>query len=127
LIFKSIKIIIEIGNVISDIRGSLNDPAISRNIEDIAQNIQYMQNDMQNATKNIQNAIQILEDTGVFREARDLIAYGKKMVNSEVNPQNLKGITNTIRVLSLSVRDLLRELKSYMESHSAKCTTSQIP
>jgi hypothetical protein len=108
LIFKSIKIIIEIGNVISDIRGSLNDPAISRNIEDIAQNIQYMQN----AAKSIQNAIIILEDTGVFREARDLIAYGKKMVNS-VNPQNLKGITNTIRVLSLSVRDLLRELKSY--------------
>lgn len=109
MIFKSIKIIIEIGNVISDIRGSLNDPAISRNIENIAQNIQYMQN----AAKSIQNAIIILEDTGVFREARDLIAYGKKMVNSEVNPQNLKGITNTIRVLSLSVRDLLRELKSY--------------
>lgn len=109
MIFKSIKIIIEIGNVISDIRGSLNDPAISRNIEDIAQNIQYMQN----AAKNIQNAIKILEDTGVFREARDLIAYGKKMVKSEVNPQNLKGITNSIRVLSLSVRDLLREVKSY--------------
>jgi DNA repair ATPase RecN len=123
LIFKSIKIIIEISNVISDIRGSLNDPAISRNIENIAQNIQYMQN----AAKSIQNAITILEDTGVFREARDFIAYGKKTVNSEVNPQNLKGITNTIRVLSLSVRDLLRELKSYMESHSAKCTTSQIP
>lgn len=109
MIFKSIKIIIEIGNVISDIRGSLNDPAISRNIEDIAQNLQYMQN----AAKNIQNAIIILEDTGVFREARDLIAYSKKMVKSEVNPQNLKGITNSIRVLSLSVRDLLRELKSY--------------
>ena len=123
MIFKSIKIIIEIGNVISDIRGSLNDPAISRNIEDIAQNLQYMQN----AAKNIQNAIIILEDTGVFREARDLIAYGKKMVKSEVNPQNLKGITNSIGVLSLSVRDLLRELKSYMESRSAKCTTSQIP
>jgi len=123
LILKSIKIIIEISNVISDIRGSLNDPAISRNIENIAQNIQYMQN----AAKSIQNAITILEDTGVFREARDLIIYGKKTVNSEVNPQNLKGITNTIRVLSLSVRDLLRELKSYMESHSAKCTTSQIP
>ena len=108
MIFKSIKIIIEISNVISDIRGSLNDPAISRNIEDIAQNIQ----NMQNAAKNIQNAIIILEDTGVFREARDLIASGKKM-KSEVNPQNLKGITNSIRVLSLSVRDLLRELKSY--------------
>lgn len=109
MIFKSIRIIIEISNVISDIRDSLNDPAIRRNIENIAQNIQYVQN----AAKSIQNAIIILEDTGVFREARDLIVYSKKTVNSEVNPQNLKGITNTIRVLSLSVRDLLRELKSY--------------
>jgi hypothetical protein len=108
LIFKSIKIIIEISNVISDIRDSLNDPVIRRNIENIAQNIQYVQN----AVKSIQNAIIILEDTGVFREARDLIVYSKKTVNL-ANPQSLKGITNTIRVLSLSVRDLLRELKSH--------------
>jgi hypothetical protein len=109
LIFKSIKIIIEISNVISDIRDSLNEPAIRRNIENVVQNIQYVQN----AAKSIQNAIIILEGTGVFREVRDLIVYNKKNCELRSESQNLKGITNTIRALSLSVRGLLRELKSY--------------
>src|SRR5919109_1766694 len=100
-IYRSLKKIYQINQVIKEIRKSLRKPEMIKNMD----NIRLAAETMQNTSKRLESSIQEIKKTGVFEEASEVLRVARE------NKNNMNEITSAIKEMQVSIAALRDELR----------------
>jgi uncharacterized protein YydD (DUF2326 family) len=100
-IYRSLRKIYQINQVIKEIRKSLRKPEMIKNMD----NIRLAAETMQNTSKRLESSIQEIKKTGVFEEASEVLRVARE------NKNNMNEITSAIKEMQVSIAALRDELR----------------
>jgi protein subunit release factor A len=100
-VYRSLKKIYQINNVVSEIRRSLRELEMIKNMD----NMRRAAEAMQNTSKNLGSSIQEIKRTGVFEEASELLRVARE------NKSSMSEMTSAVKEMQVSITALRNELK----------------
>ena len=100
-VYRSLKKIYQINQVVKEIRKSLREPEMIKNMD----NMRLAAETMQNASKRLESSIQEIKKTGVFEEASEVLKAARE------NKNNMSEITSAVKEMQVSITALRDELR----------------
>lgn len=93
--------------VAKEIIKELKTPEMVKNIE----NFRLISQNMNEASTKVQYTMKKLEESGVINEAKEMFKSTKNTMDSFVSSQNMPQVSNSVKEMINSMRDLAEELK----------------
>jgi uncharacterized protein YydD (DUF2326 family) len=100
-VYRSLKKIYQINQVVKEIRKSLREPEMIKNMD----NMRLAAETMQNASKRLESSIQEIKKTGVFEEASEVLKAARE------NKNNMSEITSAVKEMQVSITAFRDELR----------------
>jgi len=118
-VLESLNKVKETATQINEIIQGLKTPEMVKNIE----NFRLISENMNETSTKMQNTMQQLRETGVIKEATEVIKSAKGKINSfydggeqSINGQDIRDVSVTTKEMLASIKDLMNELTATVAS-----------